>query len=236
MAMHHGLKWLTRRAAPIALAAAFLAAPVSAQDSAEPAAANPAAITGRDPRSQALYLALIENLRKSGQVHAALAHLDAFERQFPRSDAAGILRGNCLVDIQDYAGAAAAFGKLLRGPRAAAALAGLGRIEALNERWASAATHYARAVQLAPTSAAYLSDYGFVLLRAGKPADAVFRLRQAVELAPGDTRARSNLVLALAAAGDEPAARRMLATLTDATQRAEIEAELAKPAAATPVG
>jgi tetratricopeptide (TPR) repeat protein len=215
--------------------AALATAPALAQDrasgEASTTAGSPTAITGRDPRSQALYLALIENLRKSGQVHAALAHLDAFDRQFTRSHAAQILRGNCLVDIKDYAGAAAAFGKQLRGPQAATAFAGLGRIEALNERWASAAAQYARAVQLAPTSASHLSDYGFVLLRAGRPADAVFRLRQAVELAPGDARARSNLVLALAASGDEPGARRLLATLTDAGQRAELEAELA---AATP--
>jgi Flp pilus assembly protein TadD len=56
----------------------------------------------------------------------------------------------------------------------------------------------------------------------------VFRLRQAVELAPGDTRARNNLILALATSGDDAQARRLLAGVTDPQQRAEVEAELAK--------
>lgn len=201
-----------------------------AQDGAGPASlGKPVAITGSDARSRALYLTLIENLRRSGQVHAALAHLDAFDSQFPRAADAAILRGNCLTDIKDYAGATAAFHKQMRGSQAAAAHAGLGRVEALNGRWAEAAASYARAVQLQPTLPAYLSDYGFVLLRAGRPGDAVFRLRQAVQLSPGDTRARNNLILALAASGDEAGARALLAQISDATQRAEIEAELAAP-------
>lgn len=219
------------------------ATPVVAQErgtaSGPGGSSRPTAITGRDARSRALYLSLIENLRKSGQVHAALAHLDAFDRQFPRAEDAAMLRGNCLVDIADYAGATAVFQRLTQGRQAAAAFAGLGRIAALAERWPDAAAHYARAVHLAPTAPAYLSDYGFVLLRAGRAGEAVFRLRQAAQLAPGDLRARNNLILALAASGDEPGARRLLASVTDPTQRAQVEAELAKAkvaasAAATP--
>lgn len=190
-------------------------------------AADPAPITGRDARSRALYLALIEDLRKSGKAHAALAHLDAFDRQFPSAADAAILRGDCLVDLQDYGQAAAIYRSLLKGPAAPAAHAGLGRVAALGDRWAEAAEHYAGAVALAPTSAAYLNDYGFALLNAGRPADAVFRLRQAAELAPSDARVRGNLVLALAADGKEAEARGLLAGLPDRVQRAELEAELA---------
>lgn len=213
----------------VAIAAVGTVAPVMAQQATPSPLGTPQAITGRDAKSRALYLALITNLRNSGQVHAALAHLDAFDRQFPRADDAAVLRGNCLADLKDYAGASLVFQRLLRGRQAAAAYAGLGRVEALNERWSSAVANYASAVQLAPTSPSYLSDYGFVLLRAGRPWDAVFRLRQAVELSPGDARARNNLILALAASGEAAEARRLLATVADAGQRAEIEAELAKP-------
>lgn len=191
-------------------------------------ASPPTAITGSDARSRALYLALIENLRNSGQVHAALAHLDAFDRQFPRAEDAALLRANCLTDIGRHGEAAVVLQRLLRGRHAAAAYAGLGRIDALGERWAAAAANYALAVQRAPTAPAYLSDYGFVLLRGGRAADAVFRLRQAVELAPGDMRARNNLILALTASGDSTSARRLLASVADAGQRAELETELAK--------
>ena len=200
------------------------AAHASGQDGTPP----PAALTGTDARSRALYLTLIRNLRREGQAHAALAHLDAFDRQFPRSDDAALLRGDCLIDIARYDAAAAVLQKLTRGKQAAAAYAGLGRIDALGERWAAAAANYALAVQRAPTTAAYLSDYGFVLLRAGRPRDAVFRLRQAMELDAGDGRARNNLILALWASGDDVAARQLLARVTDPQQKAELEAELAR--------
>ena len=214
---------------------ATAAAPASARQDVPPLA-SPDAITGTDARSRALYLQLIRDLRASGQVHAALAHLDAFDRQFPRSADAALLRGDCLTDIARHDDAAAVFRKLLRGAHAAAAHAGLGRIEALGERWGAAADQYALAVERAPTSPVYLSDYGFVLLRAGRAADAVFRLRQAVELAPGDSRARNNLILALAAAGEGAAAQRLLATVTDPRQKAELEAELARTTPAQPGG
>lgn len=152
----------------IMMVAASGLAPGDARQAETTPIGKPRAITGRDARSRALYLALIEDLRRSGQVHAALAHIDAFDRQFPRADDVAVLRGECLVDLKDYAGASAVFQRLMRGDQAAAAYAGLGRVEALNTRWPMAATYYARAVQLAPTSPSYLSDYGFVLLRAGR--------------------------------------------------------------------
>ncbi|ODP37705.1 tetratricopeptide repeat protein [Sphingomonas turrisvirgatae] len=216
------------------LAAMLLSLPWgTAAASGQDGAAPPATLTGTDARSRSLYLTLIRNLRRAGQVHAALAHLDAFDRQFPRSDDAALLRGDCLTDIARHAEAAAVFQKLTRGKQAAAAAyAGLGRIDALSERWAAAAANYALAVQRAPTMAAYLSDYGFVLLRAQRPRDAVFRLRQAVELDAGDARARNNLILALAASGDDAAARQLLATVADPQQKADLEAELARPAVA----
>ena len=188
--------------------------------------AAPVSMMGKSPQSRALYLKLIGDLAQSGQTHAALAHLDSFDKMYPQSDDAAILRGNCLVTIADYAAAATVYGRLVRGREAAAAYAGLGRIDALAGRWSASLPHYAQAVRIAPTSPLYLNDYGFALLRAGNAADAVFRLRQAAELAPNDPRPRSNLVLALAANGDEAGARRLLATLPDPAQRREIEAEL----------
>lgn len=191
------------------------------------------AITGRDAKSRALYISLIADMQRSGKAHAALAHLDAFEKLHPRAEDAAVLRAACLVDLADYSGASTIYTRLLRGREAAAASAGLGRIEALNGRWPRAAERYAQAVAKAPTSATYLNDYGFALLRAGKPGEALFRLRQAAELAPADTRVRNNLVLALAASGDRSGAERLLAAVPDETQRAELSAEIAAEAQRT---
>jgi Flp pilus assembly protein TadD len=186
--------------------------------------------------SRGFHLALIEDLRRSGKPHAALAHLDAFDKQYPRAADAAVLRGDCLVDLKDFAGAAAVYRTLLGGPQAAAAQAGLARVEALNGRWPMAADHYARAVALAPTQASYLNDYGFALLNAGRAGDALFRLQQAAELAPADAKVRNNLILALDATGDRAGAQRLLASVPDAGERAEIAAELAKRQAGRQAG
>lgn len=178
-------------------------------------------------QSRALYLTLIQDMRNSGKTHAALAHLDAFDTLYPHANDAAILRADCLVDLRDYAKASLLYSKLQRSDQAPAAAAGLGRIEALEGRWPTAVDHYARAIALAPTSPVYLNDYGFALLRADRPADALFRLRQAAELAPGDPRVSNNLILALAAVGDSADAQRLLAANPDEAQRAEIAAEIA---------
>jgi Flp pilus assembly protein TadD len=182
--------------------------------------------------SRDLYLNLIENMRRSGKAHAALAHLDAFDELYPRSEEAAVLRADCLVDVEDYTAASTIYRKLMWGSATAAAAAGLGRIDALNDRWERAAEYYARAVEAEPTSPIYLNDYGFALLRAGKLEKALFRLKQAAELAPEDARVRNNLALALGATGDVAGARRLVASVPDKVERAELEAELLAQATA----
>jgi Flp pilus assembly protein TadD len=209
------------------LALSVGATPLRAEDRGNRADIGLQAATGGDEQSRALYLTLIRDMRDSGKIHAALAHLDAFDALYPHANDAAILRADCLVDLRDYAKASPIYRKLQRSDQSAAAAAGLGRIEALEGRWPAAVEQYARAIAIAPTSSAYLNDYGFALLRADRPADAVFRLRQAAELAPSDMRVSNNLILALAAAGDTADAQRMLAANPDEAQRAEIAKEIA---------
>lgn len=186
-------------------------------------------------QSRQLYLDLIAGMRRTGRIHAALAHLDAFDKQYPNSADALVLRGDCLVDLKDYAGAQIVYGQLLKGKEAAAAHAGLGRIEASGGRWAEASAQFKLAVGLAPTKPDYLSDYGFALLQSGDQADALFRIRQAAELAPADTRVRNNLIIALAANGSDAEAQSLLSAITDPVERHEIEA-LAAQATTTATG
>ena len=183
----------------------------------------------RTVQSRRLYLDLIAGMRRTGRAHAALAHLDAFEKQYPNSADAAVLRGDCLVDLKDFAGAAVVYRKLLKGREAAAAHAGLGRIEGLGGRWPAASAEFGRAVGMAPTNVDFLNDYGFALLQAGDRTQALFRIRQAAELAPADARVRNNLILALAATGNEPEARQRLAAIPDPDERREIEAAMAAP-------
>jgi Flp pilus assembly protein TadD, contains TPR repeats len=215
--------WTRRLTAVLGLALAWgtvaaAAPPEGAATGAAPVTLDPAAKPSRD-----LHLQLISQLRESGRAHAALAHLDAYEREHPRDARAGLLRGDCLADIGDYAGAEKTYRRLLRTQQAADAYAGLGRVAGLQGRWSEAATQFGEAVKRAPISARHLGDLGYALLRAGDAAGAVFRLRQAAELAPGDARVRNNLILALEAAGQHEAARRLLDQVRDPADRKALE-------------
>src|SRR5690606_36370718 len=60
-----------------------------------------------------LYLKLIADLRASGRTHAALAHLDEYDRSYPRDVRAAILRAHCLTDIGAFEQATAIYRRLL---------------------------------------------------------------------------------------------------------------------------
>jgi Flp pilus assembly protein TadD len=200
------------------------------------AKANPAPVVGdaagkflpegRSAQSRALYLTLIDDMRKSGRTHAALAHLDAFEQLYPHGTDAAVMRGNCLVDIGAFEQAAIIYRKLLKTKAAASAYAGLGRIEGLNDRWTAAAGEFSQAVSRMPTDPDYLNDYGYALLRQGRLEEALFRIRQAAELAPANVRVRNNLILVLSATGDTAGSKSLLDSIADTTERADIQAAL----------
>lgn len=184
---------------PLLLAAALaavLSTAALAQGSATPAL--------DDAARRSLYLGVIDSLRGQGMTHAALAHLDSFERQNPHDPRAQVLRADCLVDLEAFAAAEAIYRALASGPVAAQAEAGLGRIQARRGQWAGAVAAFAKAVALRPTHAPYLNDLGFALLKAGRTEEARFRLRQAAELAPEDPLVRNNLQFALSVEGASP--------------------------------
>lgn len=184
------------------LLAVALAAAVSTAALAQGPAPSGPALDEAGRRS--LYLGVIDSLRGQGMTHAALAHLDSFERQHPHDPRARVLRADCLVDLEDFAAAETLYRALASGPVAPQAEAGLGRIQARRGQWAAAAAAFAKAVALRPTHAPYLNDLGFALLQAGRTEEARFRLRQAAELAPEDLLVRNNLQLALKGEGAAP--------------------------------
>jgi Flp pilus assembly protein TadD len=222
-----------KRTLVLALAAAVLAlhAPrAAAQTLLTPSAQ--ADLQDLDPgKRRGLYLATIQSLRKQGLVHAALAHLDAFDLAFPRDAQAQVLRADCLTDIGAYAEAAALYRKLATGPVGDQAEAGLGRIAARQDDWTAAAEAFGRAARRAPINISYLNDLGFALLKAGRADEGLFRLRQALELSPGDALARNNLIVALRQAGRAEEAARMVAAIADPAERASVEALLPAPGA-----
>ncbi len=200
----------------VAAQAARLQAPSAAPKSDAGLEAVPLDVKG----SKKLYLTMIADMRTRGRPWAALAHLDEFDRLYGRDAQAAVLRGDALLDVEDLAGAEAAYRGQLKGAEAAPAYRGLGRIASRRQDWPEAAKMFAEAVRRAPTTPNYVSDLGYALLKSGDRQGAVFRLRQAHDLAPEDPVIRNNLILALNALGDEAAVKEATARLSAEDRKA----------------
>jgi Flp pilus assembly protein TadD len=141
------------------------------------------------------YLAVVEQLGRSGQHYAAYAHLQALEAQFGGGPAVTLLKADALRASGDTEAAARLYGELLAGPQAARAYHGLGLIAGARHDYASAAMLLERAAQREPTHAVLLSDLGYALLLSGRAEQARRPLMTAAELAPQDARIQANLAL-----------------------------------------
>ena len=162
-----------------------------------------------EERSQELYLIVVQNLRKEGQSHAALAYLDDYDMRFPDDPRARLLRADLLVDVGAHAEAAAIYRDFLDDRKLApGAYAGLGHVAAAGDDWRAAQTAFAEAAQRQPVNAKYLNALGFAQLMNGDLRGALFSLRKANELAPANATFRNNLVLALKLSGQEADAAR----------------------------
>ncbi|MQP76126.1 tetratricopeptide repeat protein [Stenotrophomonas sp. MYb238] len=144
---------------------------------------------------RAMYLALIRQMQDQGAYYASLAHVDAFRRRFGDTPELRLLEADALRETGNGDAAAALYRGLLRGPQAAPAWHGLGRVAAAAGKREDAWQALASAVRLEPLEPRYLGDLGFALLQAGRVAEARAPLAKAAELAPDNIRAVANLAL-----------------------------------------
>ena len=176
----------TASAAPDAAAfAARQSAAAAASDAAQP----------RTLDTPQAYLALIAQLRQSGQHYAAHAHIQAYEAQHGSSPETTLLKADTLRAIGEAAEAAQLYGQLLGTPLAPRAWHGLGLVAGGRQDFAAAAALLERAAASEATNATLLSDYGYALLRSGRLQQARRPLMTAAELAPADPRIQANLAL-----------------------------------------
>lgn len=173
--------------------------------------------------SRDLYLGIVGKLRQGGKSRAALAYLDDYDNRHPGDQRAQILRADSFLDIRDYDQAEAIYRQMLDGDEAAAAYDGLGRVAAGRGDWAKARAQFHEAVRREPINVKYLNDLGFAELRIASYREALFTLRQASELAPGNVMVRNNLILGLDLAGQEDEARAMIRRITSAEERRAVE-------------
>jgi Flp pilus assembly protein TadD len=144
-----------------------------------------------------VYLQLIAGMQQRGLYYASLAHLDAFEAQWPDRADASLLRAQALRESGQTEAARKLYGKLLRGPLAARAHHGLGLIAMRAGDFEEGSAALNRAAALAPTDANIVGDQGYAFLMLGKFEDARLALLKAAELDEGNKRIGANLALLL---------------------------------------
>ena len=203
------------------LALALLPAPL--------AAASPAP-TETVAQTRGFYLQLIHQARADGRARAALAYLDDFDRQYPGDPAAQLLRVNSLLDIGQIDAAEAALAAMPGNSRSADIGAAHGHVEAARGHWSQAARHYQTASAQRPADPLLRNALGYALLRAGSIDAAIEQLRGAVDLAPGDTVIRNNLILAFALDGRQADAAAAIAQSGDRQAQADLKQQIATEA------
>ena len=183
-------------------------------------------------RSQALFLAVIGGLRDQGQSRAALAYLDAFDKEHPGVPDAQLLRAECLMDIGQADRAKPVYAALLKGPYAAAANAGLGSVAATHDDWKHALGSFLEASRLAPSQAQYANDLGFAEVKLGDFNGGIDMLGRASELAPDNRFIRNNLILGLHLSGQDSQAARVIDGIAEPNERRDAQKLLLVPASA----
>ena len=136
------------------------------------------AVLERVPQASSVHYSLAMAYRGLGQMDEARLHLE-------QRGAGGINVGDPVVDSLQT---------LVRGERG---LVVLGRRAYEAGRYKEAADAFARAVKVAPTSAAARMNLGLTQLQLGNTADAVAHLRRAFELAPDDPDVARELIRVL---------------------------------------
>lgn len=191
----------------------------------EPAPAISASET--QDRGRTLYLSVIEQLIKSGKAHAAMAHLDEYERKYGTGPAPQRIRADAWFALGEMDKAEAGYKSVLSGEQAGFARHGLGRVAAARGDWPAARQSFEAAVKEQPTNPRFLNDLGCSLFRTGQMADAEFALRKAHELEPRDEEIITNILVLLAKSDGAAKLDDIFADISDATERSSLRERLA---------
>ncbi|MEG3063823.1 MAG: hypothetical protein RR857_23030 [Comamonas sp.] len=196
-------------------------------------------MTQVDPKQT--YLGLITQMQQANQWYAALAHTEAFERQYGASVQMRLLRADALRNTGQALPAENEYRALLGetdSTTQARAHRGLGLLHAGQKRYAQAVAQLERARQLNPIDADLLSDLAYTHMLDGQLSAAALPILQAAQLAPANARVQLNLALYWLASGAQDQATQLLqrlrlpparnaAPLIDETSLQTLQAQLA---------
>lgn len=160
----------------------------------------------------AVYRDLIARLLEQDKHYAALAHIEEYKRDGGDTPELTLYEARALYGLELDGQAKALFLKLRDTRLRGEAQHGLGLIAARDGDLARATDYFIDAVHARPTNIAMRNDLGFALLRAGRFSDARLQLATALELAPENERARSNLIMLMMINGDRQGAQELAAS------------------------
>ncbi|MDM4772434.1 tetratricopeptide repeat protein [Solimonas sp. SE-A11] len=159
---------------------------------------------------RAVYADVIRALIAQEQYYAALAHIQQQQREGGNNDELRFLEAEARRSLGQAAEAEKLYRQLLRSRYAAQSYRGLGLLYA--PRDLNASVQYLReAVQRQPTSAEMRNDLGYALMSGGRYREALTEFATAVELEPGQNKARNNLIVLLILSRDEAGVKRVAA-------------------------
>lgn len=179
-----------------------------------PSLAEPANLLSEargEEENRRLYTDLIRELIGKDRLYAAMAHLEAQQKQFGDTAELRLLRANLLRKMDEPVAAEQLYRQLLdEGVFRGEARHGLGLIYAPQDL-SLAVRHLRSAVTLLPTDGRIRNDLGYALLRQGQVDAAVRELATAYQLSPSQQLSRNNYIVALLIDGEERQAARIAA-------------------------
>lgn len=137
-----------------------------------------------DQRTRDLYLSIIVQLVQYEKYHAALAHIDEFERLYGATPRSRGLRADAWLALGELGNAEKEYSAIAKGPLAGVGRHGLGSVAAGRADWPAAVTYFEQAVREEPTNTRFLTDLSGAYLKVGRSNDADFALKKAQELSP----------------------------------------------------
>ncbi|HEY0784766.1 MAG TPA: tetratricopeptide repeat protein [Acidobacteriaceae bacterium] len=180
------------------------------------------------PDSARMQQLIAERLVNAGNLEDAIPHYQAALKADPHLPGMHFELAEALLestpnDPRAQAAAAAELQSALDANGDNAAIEGeLGDLDFLRENYASADSHYRRALSLAPTSVQALSGLAKLEMRANQPQQAAAHLSQAIELDPMNAQAHYRLALAYRALHHnqqpDPEAEQQMKLFKDITQ------------------
>lgn len=158
--------------------------------------------------NRAVHRDLVQKMLEQGQYYAALAHIEDLKRSSGDSLELRYLEAEAKRNLNQTADALKLYNSLLNTQFDGQAHHGLGLLTFSVDR-IGAVQHLRMAVQRQPTDSQFRNDLGFALMQSGRYSEALPELATAVELNPGNLKARNNLLVMLIASGNAPRARQL---------------------------